>query len=262
MVISVISGKGGVGKTVVSTNLAWIIAKDFNMQTLLIDANITSSHISSVMKIPTTYTLNQLFGHHLNVKKIPVFKDVLHVLPARVFMSSRDYSSLTKLKDVIKELRRRYDVIIIDSAPGIGREALAAIQAADTCLIVTTPYFPAIVDVLRIKRVLKELRNKRARVVLNMVEKKVYELSEDEIKYSIGFPLIGCLPFDEKVLESVAMGELIAVTSPYSPFVRNLRKIAYYLLSEEFYVEMPSPWQTFLRRIKELLTLHTIRARL
>ena len=255
LVLSVVSGKGGVGKTVVSSNLAYIAAKEFNLKTLLIDANITSSHLSSIMRIPTFSNLNELLaGSKLDPSKFYVYGNALHVLPSKVFLGKKDYQNIVNLKKVVGKLRKNYDLIVLDSAPGIGREALSAIEVSDICVIVTTPYSPAIADVLRVKDVLKELKEKRAKLILNMVEKKSYEINEEEVKYITGFPIVGTLPFDDKVYDSVATGELIAKAYPFSKFTKNLRKITYDILSEEFYIEERlSFWQKVFLRIKGLL---------
>jgi len=248
LVISVISGKGGVGKTVVSSNFAYIAARDFKLNTLLIDANITSSHLSSIMKTPTFLNLNELLaGKKLDPSKFYVYDNTLSVLPSKVFLGSKDYSNISKLKKVVSKLRPKYDLIVVDSAPGIGREALAAIEAADICLIVSTPFVPSLTDVIRVKDVLKELKEKRAKLVLNMIEGEGYEINEDEVKYITGLPVISRLPFDERVLDSVAAGELIAKAYPFSSFSRAMRSLVYNVLSEEFYLEdRLSRWQKFL----------------
>ncbi len=248
LVISVVSGKGGVGKTVVSSNFAYIAARDFKLNTLLIDANITTSHLSSIMKIPTFFNLNELLaGKRLDLSKFYVYDNTLPVLPSKIFLKSKDYSNISKLKNLISKLRPKYDLIVVDAAPGIGREALAAIEAADICLIVSTPFVPSLTDVIRVKDVLRELREKRAKLVLNMVEGKNYEINESEVKYITGLPVISRLPFDERVLDSVAAGELITKVYPFSRFSRAMRSLVYNVLSEEFYLEdRLSKWQKFL----------------
>lgn len=233
-VISIVAGKGGVGKTSISTNLSWIIAKRFGFKTLLIDANITSSHVASFLRIPTTYTLNDLLDEGIiDTSKFYTYGEVLDVLPAKI-LGKKHYLNSKAFKNIIENLRGSYEVIVIDSAPGIGNEALSAIEASDTCLIVTTPYFPSVVDIIRVKEVLEEMKNKRARIVLNMVENKFYELTINEIKYATGLPVIGVIPFEEGFIESVARGNLISRFRPSSKFAKSIEKIAYTLLSERY----------------------------
>lgn len=233
-VISVISGKGGVGKTSISTSLAWIIAKKFGLKTLLIDANITSSHVSSFLRISPIYTLNDLFEEeNIDFSRIQTYDETFHVIPSKI-IGKTYYIDQEVMKKIVDKLRENYDVIIIDSSPGIGNEALAAIEVCDTCLIVTTPYFPSLVDAIRIKEVLSELKEKRARLIVNMVEKKMYELSINEIKYATGLPIIGSIPFDENIIEASARGNLIARYRPGSKFSKSIEKIAYQLISERF----------------------------
>jgi len=131
--ISVMSGKGGVGKTVVSANLAYIIAHTYGLKTLLIDANITTSHLSSIMKIPVTFSLNSILSKNkIDISKIPKYDD-LYVLPSNIFVNSRDYSNLKKLPKLIEKLKKHFDVIIVDTAPGLGREAVTAALQQGFC---------------------------------------------------------------------------------------------------------------------------------
>ncbi|MEM5825970.1 MAG: MinD/ParA family protein [Candidatus Aenigmatarchaeota archaeon] len=236
-VISVISGKGGVGKTSISTSLAWVIAKKFGLKTLLIDANITSSHVSSFLRIPTIYTLNDILEENtIDFSRIQTYDNVLHVITSRIIGKSY-YLDVESMKNIVDRLRESYDVIVLDSSPGIGNETLASIEASDTCLIVTTPYFPSVVDVIRIKEVLEQLREKRARIIVNMIEKKIYELSINEIKYATGLPIIGVIPFDENMIEASARGNLIARYRPGSRFAKSIEKIAYQIISERFGID-------------------------
>lgn len=247
-VISVVSGKGGVGKTSISTSLAWVIANKFGLKTLLIDANITSSHVSSFLRIPTIYTLNDLLEEEaIDFGRIQAYDDKLHVIPSKI-IGKTNYLDSEAMKKIVNKLREKYDVIILDSSPGIGSEALAAIEASDTCLIVTTPYFPSVVDVIRIKEVLEQLREKRARLIVNMIEKKMYEISINEIKYATGMPIIGVIPFDENIIEAAARGNLVARYRPGSKFAKSIEKIAYQLISERFGIDYPqSIFHRFLR---------------
>lgn len=247
-VISVISGKGGVGKTSISTSLAWVIANRFGLRTLLIDANITSSHVSSFLRIPTIYTLNDLLEEGaIDFNRIQTYDDRLHVIPSKM-IGKTHYLDSYSMKRAIDNLREKYDVIVLDSSPGIGSEALAAIEASDTCLIVTTPYFPSVVDVIRVKEVLEQLREKRAKLIVNMTEKKLYEISINEIKYATGMPIIGIIPFDENMIEASARGNLISRYRPGSRFAKSIEKIAYQVLSERFNVDYQcNIFQRFLR---------------
>ncbi len=255
VVISVVSGKGGVGKTVVSSNLAYLAARDFKLKTLLVDANITSSHLSSIMKIPTFFTLNRLLnGEKLDVSKLYVYDNILHVLPSKLFFGEREYSKIPNLKKIIRKLRNKYDVIVVDAAPGIGREALSAMEVANICLIVSTPFIPSLTDVIRVKEVVKEMGKIRLKLLLNMVEGKSYEINEEKVKYITGIPIVGILPFDEKVIDSVATGDLISRIYPNSTFTKALRAIAYKILSEEFYIEEKlNFWERLTLKLKGLL---------
>jgi MinD-like ATPase involved in chromosome partitioning or flagellar assembly len=227
LVISVISGKGGVGKTIISSNLAHIFSDEFKLKTLLIDANITNSHVFDIFKIPTNISLNRL----LKGESAIFYRfGNLDILPSNAFPNEEDYTNINNLTKIVNELKKSYDVIVIDSAPGIGKETIVSIQASDLCLIVSTPFVLSVTDVLRIKEVLRYFE-KSAMLVINMVEKKGYELKKSEIEYITDFPAF-TLPYDEKVLEAFSFGELLSKYSPQSNFINSLKIIAKEIIKE------------------------------
>jgi len=226
-VVSVVSGKGGVGKTVISSNLAYLLSKEFNIKTLLIDANITNSHIFDIFKIPTNISLNKL----LRGESLGFFSfETLDIIPSNIFIDEEDYINISNLPKIMSELKKHYEAIIIDSAPGIGKEAIASIEASDLCLMVSTPFALSITDALRIKEILKYFE-KSSMLIINMVEKKGYELKKSEIEYITDFHAF-TLPYDEKVLEAFSFGELISKYNPKSNFINGLKIIAKEIVKE------------------------------
>ena len=246
IVINVLSGKGGVGKTTISINLANVIANYYNKETLLIDANLTTSHIATILRMKSKYTLRDLLNEgKINKKQIDGFGN-LRIIPAPFHFKSSDYKNITKLKKIVDKIRRNYEVIVIDAAPGIGREVISAIEASDINLCIITPLLPSVVDALRVKELVSFYKDKELKLVVNMREGKKYELSRKEIEQLTGLPVVGELPYDDKVNTIFATGEIFSAFNENSKFFRKIKEVAAEILSDYFYVQVPrkSSWFT------------------
>lgn len=257
-IVSIISGKGGVGKTTLSINVSVALSKILGYKVLLIDANITTSHANLFLGIPdykTELTLNSLLKRSYRVEKLfqhTFIDENFFFLPSSTFYSQK--SDIKNLNKVTSKLKKYFDFIILDAAPGLGREAVSAIMASDEILFVTIPYVPAIIDLLRVKEVLEEIPKNVLGIVLNMVEKKSYELDVREIEKITSFPVISIVPFDKNVLKSLCLNTPVVLEYPNSKASKSFIKIAKYIADKEFLIEEES----FMDKIKRIFRLPRI----
>ncbi|MCD6483102.1 MAG: cell division ATPase MinD [Candidatus Aenigmarchaeota archaeon] len=211
-VIGIVSGKGGVGKTTVVSNLGVALAKHFKKKVVIVDANITTSHLGLFLGIYySPITLNKLLKTRKRKLKL---KDLLNqplenLIVVTSSLSVRDLKGvdILKLEKVIDKIKRtlKPDFILIDSAPGLGREALATLKAADEILFVSNPFIPAAMDIIRVNEVAKELKTNSIGIVLNMVRNEPYELTPEEIEQFVELPIIEMIPMDKNVLKALAL---------------------------------------------------------
>ena len=108
-----------------------------------------------------------------------------------------------RLKSKVNQISGEYDYVILDSAPGFGKEALITLDAADEVLMVTNPLAHTVTDLLRANELAKRMKTKNLGVAANMVRKKGYELNKSEIEGIVGVPVHAMIPFDNKVMESI-----------------------------------------------------------
>lgn len=204
--IGVLSGKGGVGKTTVVTNLSAALAMKFNKKVTVIDCNVTTSHLGMHFGIYFhPLTLNQVLKNEVSIEKA-IYNHFtgVQVIPASLNLADLVGVDISMLKDKLGDYFSTEDFVFLDVAPGFGKEALAAISACREALIVTTPDVPAITDVMRGLGVLEELKVKPIGLVLNKVIGKKFELDEKEITKLVDLPILAKIPFDYKIRESLA----------------------------------------------------------
>lgn len=236
-VIGIISGKGGVGKTTVVANLGSVLAQTFKKDVIVIDCNVSTSHLGLYLGLYyTPVTLNQvLTGHaHIDDAIYQYHINGLRVIPASLSFSDLKGVDVAKLKNTIKKLFGKADIILLDAAPGLGREAMATVKAADEVVFVNTPFVPSTMDIIKCHQMANDMGVKPLGVILNMVGKEKYELTGKEVEELIELPVISTIPVDKNVLRSLALKMPVVLFSHNSPSSREFVRLAAKILGEEY----------------------------
>jgi len=248
-VIAVISGKGGVGKTTVSLNLAAALVKRFAKRVTIVDCNVTTSHVGLHLG---------MYYHPTNLNK--VLKDEAHindaihehhtgikVIPASLSLGDLKGVDMTKIKEKIESLHNHNDVIILDSGPGLGREAMSCLKAAEEVIYVTTPYIPAVMDIVRCREVVSELELKELGIVVNMREGEKHEMNRQEIEQLTRVPIIAEIPLDKDIKRSLSDKMPSVIHKPRARSSRPFFKLAASVVGEKYV--SPNPVRKILQRL-------------
>lgn len=171
-VYSVISGKGGVGKTTFSVNLA-IKFQQMGKRVLLLDADIGMSNTNIILGVSTPYHLFHALDGQMSLKDVIVKSSSgVELLSGGSDLFYLEELDSIKQKKVFEELSEldQYDILIIDNGAGITKHTLTFTILADDILLITTPEPTAITDAYRVLKAISsyELKNK-VRVVVNQV---------------------------------------------------------------------------------------------
>ncbi|MEM5828990.1 MAG: P-loop NTPase [Candidatus Aenigmatarchaeota archaeon] len=249
-VISIVSGKGGVGKTTLSINLAYALAKNFKKRTLLIDGNITTSHIGLSLGVTKANVMLNDMLRNENVSFEPyTYIENFDLLLSAISPRSLENVEMSRLSSLIEKLSLLgYDFILLDTAPGLGKEAVEAIKASKEVLFITNPLTPSAIDIIRVSELCSELMITSLGLVLNMVRRKPYELSAFEIERFVNVPVIGEIPFDKSVLIALASKKTFVELFPKSKVSKAINKICSTITGEVFLEEKKG----FLERIKSI----------
>jgi len=155
-IIAVTSGKGGVGKTNLSTNLALAYAK-LGKRVILMDADLGLANVNVVMRINPKFNLYHLIRKQKSMREIITDTDygIQIVAGASGFAKIANLSE-DEREEFIHELSElsTADVIIIDTSAGVSNNVLAFVAAADEAIIVTTPEPTAITDAYGIIKII------------------------------------------------------------------------------------------------------------
>ncbi|MEM7821405.1 MAG: cell division ATPase MinD [Candidatus Aenigmatarchaeota archaeon] len=233
-IISIISGKGGVGKTTLTANLGVALAK-FGKRVVAVDCNLTTSHLGFYFGLYYySKTLNHVLKGEAAVSDtIYNFYPNFSIIPASLSLEDLVGVEISQLKPSLDELSSKNDIILLDSAPGIGREALSVLTISKEAIFVATPNIPSIADVMKCSKLVKELEVEPIGIVLNMVKKNSTELSETEVEELTNLPILAKIPYDKNVEKSLKLGLPLIYVKPYSPASVEITNLAALLLGEK-----------------------------
>ena len=259
-VIGIASGKGGVGKTTVSTNLA-LALRDFGKRVLLIDCNLSTPHLAYYLGVSNyKYTINDAMLGKVNINSTTHLKDGIKYIPASLNLKDLQGINMMSVKKHVKKIEKdKYDFVILDAAPGLGKEALAVLDAADELVFVTTPFVPMVNDVIRSSEVLKKLKGaKNVSVVMNMITDGMHEIFSNSMTNFTGFPVIGEVSYDQNVVHGLAAKSPIINFKPNSAASINFRSLAAYMIGAEYKVPRMHRVSKSLRKMKNRITSRSI----
>jgi septum site-determining protein MinD len=231
-IIGVMSLKGGVGKTSVVAALGTAIS-EFGKKVLLIDGNFSAPNLGIHFNlVDPEFTLHDVMTRKANAKKAIYAVGELDILPAAIFTD--DSISPLRLKEKIKFLKKKYDVILIDSSPNLGDEGLATLFASDEVFFVITPDHSSLSNTLKTINRVNERGTTINGLILNQVHDKDFELTLDQIEDTTNIPVMAVIPFDLNVKRAQSNFVSSVKHKPKSRSSKEYKKLAAALTGEKY----------------------------
>jgi len=234
-IIVIASGKGGVGKTTTAVNLGAAI-NHFGKDVLVIDGNLTTPNVGLHLGSPEVpVNLNHVMLRKVQPENaIYEHESGMKILPASLSIKDLRKIDYSDLKDFRKDFKTMSDYIIVDSAAGLGIEALSALELADEIIIVTNPEMPAITDALKLIKMAEELKKPIKGIIVTRVKRNEIELTPDTVRDMLEAPILGMIPEDQCVQESIAMKDAVVHTHPKSSSARAYKEIASKIVNHHY----------------------------
>jgi septum site-determining protein MinD len=260
-IIVITSGKGGVGKTTTTANLGMALARS-GRKVALVDADFGLRNLDLLLGLENriVYTAVEVIAGECRLEQALV-KDKrqpgLVLLPAAQ-NRTKDAVNPDQMKQVVNELARTYDYVLIDSPAGIEMGFKNAIAAAQEALIVTTPEIAAVRDADRVVGLLEAHSIKRTHLIVNRLRLAMVQANEmmsvEDVQEILAIPLIGVVPDDERVIVSTNRGEPLVLAENLSLPGMAFDNIARRLQGENVdFIDLGADRNNLFSKIKKIL---------
>jgi len=266
-VVAVTSGKGGVGKTNVTANLAVALAH-LGRRVMVLDADLGLGNLDVLLGLTPSFSLADVLSGQRRLREVLVpGPGGITVLPA-----GSGFQNLTALSDhqirelqsEMDELQEETDILLIDTGTGIGRNVTSFATMAQDIIVVAAPEPTSLTDAYALMKVLStQYGERRFRLLVSMtrspsdgqdVYRKLSLVAERFLHISINF--LGSIPFDPRLAEAVCQQRPLVELYPQSKAAQAFLSLAHDL------AEWPLPespkgglqffWQSLLRKDQPL----------
>ena len=259
--IVITSGKGGVGKTTTTANLGTALALQ-GKKVCLMDTDIGLRNLDVVLGLENRiiYDLVDVVEGRCKIHQALVkdkrFEDKLYLLPAAQ-TTDKNAVNPEQMKNLVTELKRDYDYVLIDCPAGIEQGYKNAIAGADKAIVVTTPEISAVRDADRIIGLLEqEEAIDPPKLIINRIRQHLMQsgdaLDINEITTHLSIDLLGIIADDEHVITSSNKGEPV-VMDPSNRAALGYRNIARRILGESVpLMSMDTPKKGVISKLKSI----------
>ncbi|MBC7076369.1 MAG: septum site-determining protein MinD [Syntrophomonadaceae bacterium] len=255
------SGKGGVGKTTTTANLGTALAM-MGKKIVLVDSDIGLRNLDVVMGLENRIVFDIVDVVNGNCKlKQALIKDKrfegLFLLPAA---QTKDKTAVTphQMKNLVNELRKDFDFVLVDCPAGIEQGFKNAISGADHAIVVATPEVSSVRDADRIIGLLEAAGLNGPQLLVNRLRGKMVKKGDmmniEDIVDILSIDLLGVVPEDESIVVSTNRGEPVVIETT-SRAGAAYRRIARRITGEEVPILSLDESNNFVDRFKKILKL-------
>ncbi|MDQ6661887.1 MAG: septum site-determining protein MinD [Chloroflexota bacterium] len=258
-VITITSGKGGVGKTTTTANIGTALAMQ-GKKVAVVDSDIGLRNLDAVLGLENriVYDLVDVVEGQCRLRQA-LIKDrrqpELYLLPAAQTRDKNAVNSI-QMEQLCQQLRQEFDFVVIDSPAGIEQGFRNAIVGADEIIIVANPEMASVRDADRIIGLVEAAGKSEPRLILNRLRSDMVKRGDmmdvADVLEVLGIDLLGIVPEDETIIVATNKGEPI-VYEKRSPAGRGYLSAVQRLLGEEVPLDEVADSPSLLERMRRFM---------
>ena len=243
-IVAIASGKGGVGKTSLTLNLARAASKNGH-KVLVFDGDLGLANVDVQLGLTPGKDLSAVIAGKANLADIvsTAQNAGFDVIPGRSGSETLPFTTALERHDILKQLQTlaaSYDLVLLDVAAGVGEEVLTFASMANTTLLVVTPDPSSITDGYAVIKLLnKRYRKNNCQILINqpgtaLEGRKTYEKIKVAADKFLGLdvPLFGVVPYDKNYLTAVRQQSLLVDSFPHEKSAESLLEMANSLVKD------------------------------
>lgn len=208
-VCTIAGGNGGVGKTTTAINLAAVL-QDRGHDTAVVDADLAMPNVAELLAADFEGTLHDILADESTISEtLTEAPGGLTIIPGEPSLEAYAEADPTRLRKVTRTLAEIYDVVIVDTAAGLGKETTIPMEVADGVILVTIPDHVSLTDTGKTGKIAELVESD---VLGALIVRTTDETPLADIGAELDIPLLGGIPADV----DVAGDEPIVLEAPES----------------------------------------------
>ncbi len=260
-VISVTSGKGGVGKTSITANLAVAFQK-LNKKVLILDADLGLANMDIMLGINPRYTISNVLNGEKSLEEVivetPAGFKLLPAASGTQELTELDENQKRFLLNELDAIHEEFDIILIDTSAGISSNVMYFNFAAMERLVVLTNEPTSLTDAYALIKVLTNTYNqKRFKILINLVHDgneadrifRSLSIAADKYLQSPSLDYLGWIPYDKMLPKAIRKQKPLINIHPNTPAAKSITALAEKILFKENDLNFEGDIKFFWRRL-------------
>ena len=233
--ISVVSAKGGVGKTTTVINIATAL-QNLGVHALIVDCDLSSPNTTLYLGLPLkTRTINEvLLGKFSINHTVHNHTSGIKVIPASISHDNYEQYYYEKFDKALSELEG-FDVVILDTPPGLDKPLFELVKLSHYIVTVSTPDMAALTDTLKTLKMVKSLNKTILGTIVNRFQQgDSMDVQPADVEKFLDSRVIGVIPEDHAIKKSHFLRNPVVYAFPESASAIAYKKIAAGLLGQKY----------------------------